>query len=74
MDNDIFSMSMSPEDWGAFRRFLQKKDGIEVYLLRGETFEDLKQRIQHIVENSFLRSLSVEIREQNGRYFAWLVW
>jgi hypothetical protein len=74
MDNDIFSMSLSPQDWREFRRFLQKKDGIEVYLLRGETFEDLKQRIQRIVEDSFLRSLSVEIREQNGRYFAWLVW
>jgi len=71
---DIFPMSMRPEDWREFRRFLQKKDGIEVYLLRGETFEDLKQRIQRIVQDSFLRSLSVEIREQNGRYFAWLVW
>ena len=74
MDNDIFSTSMSREDWRAFRRFLQKKDGIEVYQLTGETVADMEQRIKRIVEDSFLQSCSVEIREQHGRYFAWLVW
>ena len=74
MDKDIFSTSISPEDWRIFRRFLQKKDGIEVYLLKGETVDDMEQRIKRIMKDSFLRSLSVEIREQNGRYFAWLVW
>jgi len=74
MDKDIFSTSISPEDWRTFRRFLQKKDGIEVYLLKGETVDDMEQRIKRIMKDSFLRSLSVEIREQNDRYFAWLVW
>jgi hypothetical protein len=74
MDTDIFSTGMSREDWRTFRRFLQKKDGIEVYLLKGETYDDMEQRIQRIVKDSFLQSCSVEIREQNGRYVAWLVW
>ena len=47
---DKQNSSMSPEDWRVFRRFLQKKDGIEVHLRQGESFDDMQQRILRSVE------------------------